>query len=45
MKLFINGDRRLVSDWVMRQIDKGYEIETIKDNGVNVAVVVTKESS
>lgn len=42
-KLFITGPRHIVSAFIMRNIDKGYSPEEIKDNGENVAVMLTKE--
>ena len=43
-KLFITGPRLIVSAFIMRNIDKGYSPEEIKDNGES-ATVTMKESA
>lgn len=40
-KLFITGPRHIVSAFIMRNIDKGYSPEEIKDNG-EIATVTLK---
>lgn len=42
-KLFITGKRNIVSTFIMRNIDKGYSPEEIKENGDN-ATVMLKEA-
>ena len=43
-KLFITGPRHIVSAFIMRNIDKGYSPEEIKDDGEK-ATVMLKESA
>lgn len=43
-KLFITGPRHIVSAFIVRNIDKGYSPEEIKDNGKS-ATVMMKESA
>ena len=43
-KLFITGPRHIVSAFIMRNIDKGYSPEEIKDDGES-ATVMMKESA
>jgi len=42
VKLFITGTRAIVSAFILRNIEKGYEAEEIKDGGENVSVVLKK---
>lgn len=44
-KLFITGPRVIVSDFLMRNIDKGYSPEEIKDNGESATVMLTKKAT
>lgn len=44
-KLFITGPRAIVSAFLMRNIEKGYSPEEIKDNGENVAVMLHKDTN
>ena len=41
-KLFITGPRHIVSAFLMRNIDKGYSAEKIKDNGEKATVTLKK---
>jgi hypothetical protein len=43
-KLFITGPRAIVSAFLLRNIEKGYSTEEIKDDGEK-ATVVMKESA
>jgi hypothetical protein len=43
-KLFITGPRAIVSAFLLRNIEKGYSTEEIKDNGEK-ATVIMKESA
>lgn len=43
-KLFITGPRAIVSAFLLRNIEKGYSPEEIKDNGEK-ATVMMKESA
>lgn len=44
-KLFITGPRHIVSAFIMRNIDKGYSPEEIKDNGDNATVMLIKKAT
>ena len=44
-KLFITGPRVIVSDFLMRNIEKGYSTEEIKDDGERATVMLTKEKA
>ena len=44
-KLFITGPRNIVSAFLLRNIEKGYSTEEIKDNGENVAVMLHKDTN
>ena len=39
-KLFITGPRHIVSAFIMRNIDKGYSPEEIKDDGEKATVTM-----
>ena len=41
-KLFITGPRNVVSAFLLRNIDKGYSPEEIKDNGETATVTLKK---
>ena len=41
-KLFITGPRNVVSAFLMRNIDKGYSAEEIKDDGEKATVTLKK---
>jgi len=43
-KLFITGPRVIVSAFLLRNIEKGYSLEEIKENGEK-ATVMMKESA
>jgi hypothetical protein len=43
-KLFITGPRAIVSAFLLRNIEKGYSPEEVKDNGER-ATVMMKESA
>lgn len=43
-KLFITGPRHIVSAFLLRNIEKGYSAEEIKDNG-DTATVTLKEAA
>lgn len=44
-KLFITGPRVIVSAFIMRNIDKGYSPEEIKDNGESATVTLTQKAA
>ena len=44
-KLFITGPRVIVSAFLLRNIDKGYSPEEIKDNGEKATVMLTKKAT
>lgn len=44
-KLFITGPRHIVSAFIMRNIDKGYLPEEMKDNGDNATVTMKKDTT
>lgn len=41
-KLFITGPRHIVSAFLMRQIEKGYEVEQIKDDDTGAMLMLAK---
>ena len=41
-KLFITGLRHIVSAFIMRNIEKGYSAEEIKDDGEKATVTLKK---
>ena len=41
-KLFITGPRHIVSAFLLRNIDKGYSPEEIKDDGEKATVTLKK---
>lgn len=44
-KLFITGPRHIVSAFLLRNIEKGYSAEEIKDNGERATVVLKETTS
>jgi hypothetical protein len=43
-KLFISGPRHIVSDFVIRHIEKGYNIIAVKDDENNASATLEAEN-
>jgi len=43
-KLFITGNRLIVSAFLMRNIEKGYSLDKMQDNGDIATVTMKKET-